>query len=73
MYFAVVATSPQQFQQWLVATRARGGTLDKVGFADLSRPTHAAEPLSFAHVDPELFNIVATGKVATQWSPEEAR
>jgi cytochrome o ubiquinol oxidase subunit 2 len=73
MRFAVVATSRQQFQQWLVETRAQGGTLDEVVFADLSKPTRAAEPLSFAHVDPELFNIVATGKIATRWSPEEAR
>jgi cytochrome o ubiquinol oxidase subunit 2 len=73
MRFALVATSPGQFQQWLGETRARGGTLDKVAFADLLRPSHAAESLSYGQVDPELFNSVATGKVATRWSPEEAR
>jgi cytochrome o ubiquinol oxidase subunit 2 len=73
MRFALVATSPEQFQQWLGETRARGGALDKGAFADLSRPAHASEPLSYGQVDPELFNSVATGKIATQWSPEEAR
>lgn len=73
MRFALVATSPQQFQQWLGETRARGGALDAVAFADLSKPARAGEPLSFGQVDPELFNVVASGKIATRWSPEEAR
>src|ERR1700722_18400817 len=57
MRFALVATSPEQFQQWLGATRARGGSLDKPMFTELLKPTHAGEPLSFGRVDPELFNI----------------
>jgi cytochrome o ubiquinol oxidase subunit II len=73
MHFALVATSPGEFQQWLAQTRARGGSLDKPVFTELLKPTHAGEPLSFGRVDPELFNIVATGKIATRWSPEEAR
>jgi cytochrome o ubiquinol oxidase subunit 2 len=73
MHFAVVATTPQQFQQWLGETRAKGGALDQVAFAGLAKPTHAVEPLSFGQVDPEIFSIVATGKFATRWSPEEAR
>jgi len=73
MHFAVVATSREQFQQWLGETRAKGGELDQAAFAGLVKPSHAAEPLSFARVDPEIFNIVATGKITTRWSPEEAR
>ena len=73
MRFAVVATSRKEFKQWIEETRARGGALDRVAYADLSRPTHAGEPLSFGQVDPELFNVVASGKIATRWSPEEAR
>jgi cytochrome o ubiquinol oxidase subunit 2 len=73
MHFAVIATSPAQFRQWLGETRAKGGALDQAAFADLTKPTHASEPLSFGQVDPEIFNIVATGKLATRWSPEEAR
>jgi cytochrome o ubiquinol oxidase subunit II len=73
MHFALVATSPGDFRQWLAQTRARGGSLDKPVFTELLKPTHAGEPLSFGRVDPQLFNIVATGKIATRWSPEEAR
>jgi cytochrome o ubiquinol oxidase subunit II len=73
MRFELVATSAQQYQQWLGETRTRGGALDMATFANLAKPSHAAEPLSFGQVDPELFNIVATGKIATRWSPEEAR
>jgi cytochrome o ubiquinol oxidase subunit II len=73
MRFAVVATSPAEFRQWIERTRAHGGVLDRATFAALSRPTHAGEPLSFARVDPELFQVVSTGNMATRWSPEEAR
>lgn len=73
MRFAVVATSREEFRRWLEATHAGGGVLDRAAFASISRPTHAADPLSFARVDPELFAAVSTGKLATRWSAEEAR
>jgi len=40
---------------------------------ELSRPSHAAGPLSFGQVEPRLFEIVASGGIATRWTPEEAR
>jgi cytochrome o ubiquinol oxidase subunit 2 len=73
MRFTLVATSPQEFQQWIDATRAQGAVLDQATFATLARPTHAGEALNFGRVDPALFNVVSSGMVATQWSPEEAR
>ena len=73
MRFALVTMSAEQFQQWLGETRARGGALDAAAFAELSRPTRAGEPMSFGQVNPELFSVVANGKIATRWSPEEAR
>jgi cytochrome o ubiquinol oxidase subunit 2 len=73
MRFTLVATSQREFQQWIDATRAQGGELDGATFATLARPTHAAESMSFAQVDPAVFQVVSSGKVATQWSPEEAR
>ena len=73
MHFSLVATSPELFQQWLGDTRARGGGLDQAVFAELLKPSHAVAPLSYGHIDAELFNTVATGRVATRWSPEEAR
>jgi cytochrome o ubiquinol oxidase subunit 2 len=73
MRFAVVATSSEEFQRWIEQTRTSAKVLDTVAFAELSRPTRASEPMSFGQVDPELFNVVASGKIATRWSPEEAR
>jgi cytochrome o ubiquinol oxidase subunit II len=73
MRFALLATSSQEFQQWIVQTRAHGGVLDHAEFMELSRPTHAGEALSFAQIDPELFTMVSSGMMPTRWSPEEAR
>jgi cytochrome o ubiquinol oxidase subunit II len=73
MHFTLVATSSQNYQQWIEQTRAQGGVLDRTRFAELSKPSHASESLSFARVDPELFELVSSGKIATRWSAEEAR
>jgi cytochrome o ubiquinol oxidase subunit II len=73
MRFALAAVPAARYQQWLAETRAKGGALDNATFTGLIKPTHAGEPLSFGQVDPMLFGIVATGKMATQWTPEEAR
>jgi cytochrome o ubiquinol oxidase subunit II len=73
MRFMLAATSSQEFRQWIEQTRAHGGVLDRATFATLSRPTHAGESLSFAQVDPGIFQMVSTGNIATRWSPEEAR
>jgi cytochrome o ubiquinol oxidase subunit 2 len=73
MRFSVVATSPVQFQQWLQETRAKGGALDQATLAQLVRPSHSVAPSTFGQVDPKVFDTVATGAVATRWSPEEAR
>jgi cytochrome o ubiquinol oxidase subunit 2 len=73
MRFTLEATSQLDFQQWLEQTRSGGGVLDSASYALLSRPTHAGEAMSFAHVDPQLFTEVAGGKIATRWTEEEAR
>ena len=73
MHFAVVATSPEEFRGWVDQTKGGGGTLDQAAFAQISKPTHAGEAMSFAQVDSGLFQVVASGKVATKWTPEEAR
>jgi cytochrome o ubiquinol oxidase subunit 2 len=73
MRFKVVATAPQEFQRWMAQTRTRGGALDRAKFAELLKPARAAEPVSFARIDPDLFAVVSSGKIATRWSPEEAR
>lgn len=73
MRFEVAAKAPQEFQQWIAQTRVRGGTLSRATFAQLLKPARAGEPLTFAQADPELFAAVSSGRIATRWSPEEAR
>jgi len=73
MRFTAVATSPEAFQQWIEQTRAQGGALDMPTFMQLSKPAHAAAPVTFSRVDPGLFQVVSTGQMPTRWSPEEAR
>ena len=73
MRFTVVATSAEAFQQWVEQTRARGGALDQEKFFELLKPAHAGAPVTFSQVDPQIFQAVSTGKLATRWSPEEAR
>jgi cytochrome o ubiquinol oxidase subunit II len=73
MCFTLFATSSQDFQRWLEQTREAGGVLDRARYAELSKPTHAGDPLSFGRVDPELFHVVSSGTLLTRWSPEEAR
>ena len=74
MRFTAVATSSKDFQQWVEETRAQGGAaLDLPTFVQLSKPAHAGVPMTFSRVDPQLFQEVSTGKLATRWSPEEAR
>jgi cytochrome o ubiquinol oxidase subunit 2 len=73
MRFEVAAKAPQEFQQWIAQARARGGALDRATFAGLLKPARAGEPLTFAQADPELFVAVSSGRIATRWSPEEAR
>jgi cytochrome o ubiquinol oxidase subunit 2 len=73
MRFEVAAKAPQEFQQWIAQARARGGTLSRATFAQLLKPAHAGEPLTFAQADPELFAMASSGRNATRWSPEEAR
>jgi cytochrome o ubiquinol oxidase subunit 2 len=67
MRFTLVATSAEHFQEWIEQTRAHGDVLDRATFAQLSKPTHAGEPLSFARVDPGLFHAVSSGNVTTRW------
>jgi cytochrome o ubiquinol oxidase subunit 2 len=67
MRFTLVATSTEQFREWIEWTRAHGDVLDRTTFAQLSKPAHAGEPLSFAQVDPALFGEVSSGTVTTSW------
>jgi len=60
MRFDAVALSPAAFAQWVAGVRASGAALDTARFEALARPAVVDAPLSFAPVQPDLFqHIVA--------------
>ena len=62
MRFTVDAVPPEQFAQWVTATRMSGPELDAVSYADLGKPSHAVPPFTYRSVAPTLFNdIVSAG------------
>jgi len=72
MQFTVVADSREKFQDWLAEVHEQGGALDSSKFAELVRPSRAAEELTYGSVPQDPFAAVADGRLVTRWSPEEA-
>jgi len=76
MRFDVVALPPGAFNEWLTATRARGGTLDSASYAHLAQPGTIAAPATFGSVAPHLFEAVvmsdATAAVMPAAGPSSA-
>ena len=58
MRFEVAAVQPQAFTQWIAATRAHGGSLDKDEYASLVRPSRRDPPLTFGAVSGGLFEAI---------------
>jgi len=55
MRFEVKALPAAEFQAWVAATKAGGGTLDPVAYGRLARPSMAVKPQAFGNVTPRLF------------------
>jgi cytochrome o ubiquinol oxidase subunit II len=72
MRFTLRAESGEGFSAWVAQTRAHGGVLDGVSFAELVRPTRASGELTYGSVRGDPFETVASGHLATKWSPKEA-
>ena len=72
MRFTVRAESGESFAAWITQARGRGGVLDGSTFAELARPTRAADELTYGLVAEDPFASVAGGHVATRWSIKEA-
>ena len=66
MSFIVDAVRPDQFAQWVAATRGTGPNLDAQTYADLARPSKAVSPFTYRAVAPDLFeSIVSPDKPPT--------
>lgn len=58
MRFDVVAVPTQEFEKWIDATRAQGGSLDAKEYSNLARPSQHVAPISFGAVSGGLFEAI---------------
>jgi cytochrome o ubiquinol oxidase subunit 2 len=73
MNFMVNAVSPARFAAWVASTRGAGPALDAPGYAALSRQSAAVQPFTYRTVVPQLFQAVATQRIAPAAGPQEGR
>lgn len=62
MHFRYDAVPRARFDAWVAAAKAVGGTLDAGGYAALAKPSSKVAPITYATVDPELFDRISSGK-----------
>jgi cytochrome o ubiquinol oxidase subunit 2 len=72
MQFQVKSVAPAEFATWTQAVRSNGPVLDQTAYAGLLKQSHRVPPTSFREVDPQLFNAIATQKIAPGPGPEPA-
>ncbi|RQP05093.1 MAG: ubiquinol oxidase subunit II [Paracoccus sp. BP8] len=58
MHFKALATDEAGFDAWVEKVRASGGTLDRPRYLELEAPSENVPPMSFAEVDPQLFQRI---------------
>ncbi|HLZ64676.1 MAG TPA: ubiquinol oxidase subunit II [Aliidongia sp.] len=58
MRFILEAVPPDQFTQWVKATRGKGPTLDPRSFAELAQPSEAVAPKTYGAVTQDLFPAI---------------
>ncbi|QFG36537.1 cytochrome ba3 quinol oxidase subunit 2 [Paracoccus pantotrophus] len=58
MHFKAHATDEAGFDAWVEKARATGGTLDRPRYLELEAPSENVPPMSFAEVDPQLFQRI---------------
>jgi cytochrome o ubiquinol oxidase subunit 2 len=66
MRFAVDAVPPEQFAQWVAATRSTGPVLDAATYVDLARPSRAVVPFTYRSVTAGLFNDILSAWMAPE-------
>ncbi|MDQ7263456.1 ubiquinol oxidase subunit II [Paracoccus sp. PS-1] len=58
MHFKALATDEAGFDAWVEKARASGGSLDRPRYLELEAPSENVPPMSFAEVDPQLFQRI---------------
>lgn len=62
MHFRYEAVPQARFNAWVAAARAAGGALNTESYVALARPSVNVAPMTYATVDPTLFDRITTGK-----------
>lgn len=58
MRFRFLGLAEGDFDRWVEANRAQGGTLDRAAYLALEQPSHREPVRRYARVEPELFGLV---------------
>jgi cytochrome o ubiquinol oxidase subunit 2 len=70
MQFQVRSVPAAEFAAWVAAAKQGGPVLDQPAYKQLERQSQNVRPYTYADVDPQLFNDVATQKIAPAPGPE---
>ena len=70
MQFQVKSVSAADFGAWVASVKAAGPTLDRSAYAGLMQQSQRVPPSTFRAVDPQLFQAVATQKIAPGPGPQ---
>jgi cytochrome o ubiquinol oxidase subunit 2 len=70
MDFQVQSLSPAAFATWTSSARAHGPALNVPAYTQLAKQSQGVKPYDYGLVDPQLFNAIATQKIAPAPGPE---
>ena len=70
MQFQVRSVPAADFGAWVQTARATGPALDQAQYAQLARQSQNDRPATYRAVDPQLFQMIASQKIAPAPGPE---
>jgi cytochrome o ubiquinol oxidase subunit II len=73
MHFDTVALPADQFAGWAAGVKGRGPALDGTAYTELKKQSQNIPPYTYGAVTPDLFQAIASQKVAPGPGPEEGR
>ncbi len=73
MHFKVTALPPEQFADWIAATRTAGAILDGESYNALAKQSMKTIPFTYRAVEPHLFHQIVTQKLPPGPGPQIGR
>ncbi len=70
MHFTLHAVSQDEFARWVTAAQQSGPALDRAAYATLTTESQNVSPYTYRSVDPNLFDDIATLKLAPGPGPQ---